>query len=158
MNLMSDKIWTYPLRLVAHYFVAVFGGMIVGFFPELWLGHLYRYTPIEPFTPAIAFTALLLGYFLSYRLDRVHLAGWTWILGLVWLLYGAHELTSSWSASWSNDRSALDYARRELFGLQRFCGDTECLYQFVFTTPFAASLMYSVGGFLKSLREAQTSP
>jgi hypothetical protein len=150
---MSEHFWSYPVRIVAHFFFAVVGAMIVGFLPQLLVGNLYRHTSIEAFSPVTAFSALLLGYFLGYSLDRFHLAGWTWILGLIWLLYGIHDLTRSWSPTWSHAESAWSYARSQLFGPSRLCGDSECLYEVFFTTPFVASVMYSIGASLQKYRQ-----
>jgi hypothetical protein len=150
---MPEEFWSYPARIIAHCFFAVVAAFIVGIIPELLVGTLYRSTFLEAFSPAVAITALLLGYFFGYKLDREHLAGWTWICGLIWLLIGIHELTSSWSPSWSHTESAWRYARTQLFGSIRLCSDSECLYELFFTTPFTISVTYSLGGFLKKYRQ-----
>jgi hypothetical protein len=147
---MSNSFLLYPVRVAAHYVVAVFGGMTIGLILEITVGRVYSHTVLEPFVPSIAITAFALGAAVSYHIDRVHLATWTWTIGLVWFLCGVRELTHSWSPSWSHAKSRWDYAQSQLFPLSNHsCGETECLYQLLFAIPFVASVMYSVGGFAR---------
>lgn len=154
---MSKSFWLYSERVLAHYALAVLGGMLLGFIPELLLGRLWRFTPFEPFFPGMSVTALLLGYFVSKRLWEARGATWTWVAGSVWFIYGIHDLTRFWSARWSHDKSAWDYAMKQLFGPNQVCGTTECLYQFFYTLPLAASVLYSVGSFLRKRVEGRKS-
>ncbi len=147
---MSKSFLLYPVRVATHYCLAVAGGMTIGLILEGTVGRFYRHTILEPFVPCIAITAFALGALASYHLDRVRLASWTWTIGLIWLLCGIRELTHHWSPSWSHAKSSWDYARLQLFPLSTHsCGDTECLYQFLYAIPFIASVAYSAGGFAK---------
>jgi hypothetical protein len=94
-------------------------------------------------------TAFAFGAIVSYPIDRMHLASWTWTVGLIWLLLGIRELTHEWSPSWSHAKSSLDYARSQLFPSNNSCSDSECLYYFFYAVPFVASAGYSVGGFAR---------
>jgi hypothetical protein len=148
---MSKSFLLYPVRITAHYLVAVIGGMSIGLILEGTVGRLYRHTAAEPFMPCIAITAFVLGLLVSDRIDRVQLASWTWTIGLIWLLIAIRELTHSWDPRWAHTRTAWDYARSQLFPVPIYdrCGNTECLYQFFFAIPFIASVGYSAGGFAK---------
>jgi hypothetical protein len=155
---MSKCFWYYPPRVLLHFFVASAGGIILGLIPEILLGRLYRFTPIEPFAPAMAMTALLIGYFFSHRLiDRSHIAQWTWTIGTFWFLLGVNDLTRFWSPTRSHGKSAWDYAMSQLFGPNRLCATSECLYELFFTFPFVLSLTYSIGAFVRARQDARNS-
>ncbi len=140
------ELW--PVSLIAHYLVAVAGGMMIGALPEAFLSRLYYNTGLEPFAPTIAITALLLGYFVSHRVFRARAATWTWIIGLLWLAFGIYDETKFWSASWSSEKTRAGYALAEFFGPASKCGDSECLCEVFYTMPFVASVMYSLGAYL----------
>jgi hypothetical protein len=153
---MSKSFLYYPTRVLLHFFVASAGGFMVGLIPEALVGRIWRFTPVEPFAPGMAFAALLIGYFFSNRLTgRSPVGQWAWTIGSVWFLYGLHELTRSWSPTWSNEKSAWDHAKGQLFGPNRVCGDSECLYQFFFTLPLVLSLTYSLGALVKARQDAR---
>jgi hypothetical protein len=139
----------WPVLLALHFFLAVAGGMLIGFLPEALVSRAYYNTGLEPYSPANAASALLLGYFVSYRL-RVRVAMWTWTIGALWLVIGVNELTRHWSASWSPEKTRWGYAIANLFGPTIRCSDSECLYELLVTTPFAASVMYSIGAYLRN--------
>src|SRR5712692_3484322 len=149
MESTLNKMWFHwPVLLASHFLMAVVGAMFIGFIPEVVLGRLYYNSGLEPYSPAIALSALLLGYFVSSRVLSVRAARWTWTLGALWLLVGVHELTTSWNGSWSPEKTRWGYALANLVGSTRRCSGSECLYEFFFTTPFAATVMYSVGAYL----------
>lgn len=155
---MPKPFWHYPPLVLLHFFVAATGGIIVGLIPEALIGRLYRFTPIEPFAPGMALTALLIGYFWGHRLvSKERVAEWTWTIGVVWFLYGVHDLTRFWRPSWSHAKSAWSYARGQLFGTNSVCGDSECLYQLFFTIPFILSIAYSIGAFVRARQDARRS-
>ena len=136
------------MLLACHFFVAVAGGMLIGFFPEALVSRFYYNTGLEPYSPAIAASALLLGYFAARHLG-LRAATWTWTIGVLWLLLGVHELTSGWSASWSLVKTRWEFAFANLFGSTLKCSGSECLYELFYTTPFTASVTYSVGACLR---------
>lgn len=140
---------TWPALLALHFLFATAGSLLFGFLPEGLVGGLYYNTGIEPYSPLIALIGFFLGYFLSFRILGLRTAEWTWTLGVLWLLVGAHELTSHWNASWSPEKTRWGYALANLFGPTPKCSGSECLYELVFTTPFAASMTYSIGAFLR---------
>jgi hypothetical protein len=148
---MSKSFLLYPVRVAGHYIVAVAGGMTIGLILEGTVGRFYSHTIFEPFAPCIAMTAFALGAVVSYHLDRVHLASWTWTIGLIWLLVAIRELTHSWDPRWAHTRTAWEYARSQLLPVPLYdnCGNTECLYQLLFAVPFIASVAYSAGGFAR---------
>jgi len=145
----NRRLLLWPVLLACHFFLAVAGGMLIGFFPEALIGRAYYNTGLEPYSPAVAVSALLLGYFVSLRLFSLRAATWTWLVGVVWLLVGVHELTKSWSASWSAEKTRYGYALANLFGPTLKCSGSECLYELFYTTPFTASVTYSIGVFLR---------
>jgi hypothetical protein len=144
----------WPLLLILHFLFATLGGMVVGFIPEVVTSRLFYNTGIEAYSPLIALTALVLGYFAGARVLGFRAGNWTWTLGLIWLLIGVRELTSYWNASWSPEKTRWEYALANLFGPTLRCSGTECLYEFLFTTPFVASLTYSIGLYSRKRREA----
>ena len=151
---MPRALW--PVSLVSHSFLAMVGGMILGFVPEAFLSRLYYDTGLEPFAPAIALTAFLLGYFFSHQLFRARAAKWAWIIGALWLAFGIYDETRFWSAGWSTEKSRWQYALAEFFGPTSKCSGSECLGEVFFTMPFVASVMYSVGAYFRGLRASAT--
>jgi hypothetical protein len=149
-------LFFWPGVLAAHYFIAVAGAMLIGFLPEVLISPLYHTTSLEPYTPAIAICALLLGYLASPRILNGDGATLVWLLGTLWLFVGAYELTSGWSVNGHPVNAGWGPALDGLFSTDR-CSDSECLYEFFFTTPFVASVMYSIGALLRK-RKVQTVP
>lgn len=123
--------------------------MVVGFVPEAFLSHLYYNTGFEAFGPAIALTGLILGFFFSVRVQNGQGAIFAWILGALWLGVGFHGVASGWSPTWSPEKSSWDYAVANLFGRTSVCSASECLNELVFTTPFTASITYSIGSLVR---------
>lgn len=119
--------WT--VSLVVQYFVAVVGSMLIGFF----------------LPPAVAFVAFLLGGFVSTRIRNGQAATFVWAVGALWLSYGMYDSMSGWNASWSPEKTRWSYMLAQLFGQ---CSDTECLGELFVTTPFAASVTYSIGAYI----------
>jgi hypothetical protein len=132
--------------------------MLLGFLPEALTSRLYYNSGLEPYSPAIAASALLLGYFVSSRVLSSRAAMWTWLVGVLWLLVGVQELTSHWSANWSPEKTRWGYALANLFGPTLKCSGSECLYELFFTTPLAASVMYSIGAYLRERRLQHAEP
>lgn len=140
---------TWPILLALHFILAAAGGMLLGFLPEALVSPFYYNTLFEAYSPMIALTALLLGYFLSFRILGLRSAEWTWTLGILWLLVGVHELRSGWNASSSPETTRWGNVLANLFGPTGKCSGSECLYELLFTTPFTASITYSIGAFLR---------
>jgi hypothetical protein len=90
--------------------------------PEALISRVYYNTGLEPYSPAIAASSFLLGYFVGYRLLSLRAASWPWLIGIMWLLFGFHELTSYWHASWSPEKTSWGYALANLFGPTLKCG------------------------------------
>ncbi len=153
---MEDSIekilFSWPVLLVFHFFLAAAGGMFIGFLPEALCEKLYYNTGLEPYSPMIAVCAFLLGYFVSFRMFSLRAATWTWTLGLLWLTIGVHELSMHWSFWWSPEKTVWGYVLANLFGATLKCSGSECLYELLFTTPFAASITYSMGAYLRKRR------
>ena len=121
--------------------------MIIGFFPEGLVSQKYYNTGLEPYSPMIAATAFLLGYFVAGRILHGRAADFVWIVGFVWLLVGIY-ITATSIPSWSPERNPWNYMLANLFGPTSKC-DSECLGEVLFTTPFTASITYSVGAYLR---------
>jgi hypothetical protein len=134
--------------------VAVAGGMIVGFLPEALVSRMYYNSGLEPYSPMIAITAFLLGYFAARLVFDGHGATFIWIIGLAWMIFGIYDTTRNWSASWSPEKTRWGYMLANLFGPTLKCSGSECLGELRFTTPFTASITYSVGAFLRKRRDA----
>jgi hypothetical protein len=64
----SEPILSWFAYLLLHCFVAVGISGLIGFLPEIYFSKLYYNSGIEPYSPVIATTALLLGYFAVPRL------------------------------------------------------------------------------------------
>ncbi len=144
------------LSLLAQYLVAVAGAMIIGFLPEALLSRAYYNTGIEPYSPAIALTAFLLGYFVSPRVRKGQAATFVWVVGLLWLIYGMYDSVGYWSASWSPEKTRWAYMLADLFGPTDKCSGSECMGELIFTTPFAASVMYSIAAYIRKRRSTST--
>lgn len=151
-------LFFWPVLMACHFLLAVAGGTLIGFLPEALVSRVYYNTGLEPYSPAIAASALLLGYFVGFRLLGLRAATWTWAMGVLWLLVGVHELTSHWSASWSPEKTRCGYALANLFGPTLKCSGSECLYELFYTTPFTASVTYSIGACLRKRIQTRKRP
>jgi hypothetical protein len=139
----------WPVPLILHFLVATIGSIMIGIVPEAIVSRFYYDTGLEAYSPAIALIALLLGYFVSFRLFGEKMASWIWLLGIAWLLFGIHSLVSTWDPRW--DRvGRWQSVINNLFGKSSNCSNRECLGEFMFTTPFVSSVTYSLGAFLRS--------
>ena len=146
---------SWLISLIAHYFIAMAGGMIIGLLPELYLSYLYHGTVLESFAPAMALTALFWGYFISQRVFRARAASWTWAIGFLWLAFGIYDETRFWNPSWSHEKTRWAFAFAEFLGPSSKCSDSECLGVVMFTWPLVTSVMYSIGA---SLRKRKAHP
>ena len=149
---ISTQKFSWPLSWITHYFVAVVGAMIIGLLPEAFVGRLYYNTGLEPYSPMIALSAFFLGYFVAGYVFDGRAATFIWIIGLAWMVFGMYDAVGHWSASWSPEKTRWGYMLANLFGPK--CGATECLGELLFTTPFTASITYSVGARLRMRRDA----
>ena len=152
---ISRQTFSWPLAWVAHYFIAVAGAMIIGFLPEAFASRIYYNTGIEPYSPMIAATAFLLGYLAAGFVFDGRAATFVWIIGLAWMVFGIYDTTRYWSAVWSPEKTRWGYMLASLFGPTLKCGDSECMGELLYTTPFTASIMYSVGAYLRKRRDAR---
>ena len=149
----SGETLPWPISCVVHYLVAVVGGMLLGFLPEAVASRMYYNTGLEPYSPMIAVAAFLLGYFAASRILNARAATFVWIIGLVWIVFGIYDTTRYWSASWSPEKTRWGYALANLFGPTLRCSGSDCLGELFFTTPFTASITYSVGAYLRKRRK-----
>jgi len=157
--MLSD--WQFLRRLgfwpsfFVHFFLAVLGSIAIGFLPEAFVGHLYYNTGLEPYSPMILVAAGCLGFSLNQRLGQPA-ACWVWIIGILWLSCGALEESTYWYNSVGYS-SRMQYVLGNFFGRTSACSGSECLAEFFFTTPCAASIVYSVaaGVGLKSYRRSR---
>ena len=147
-----DHTFIWPVSWIAHYFVAVAGGMTIGFLPEALVARMYYNTGLEPYSPMIAATAFLLGYFAAGFIFSGRAANFIWIIGIAWLVFGMYETTRYWSANWSPEKTRWGYMVTNLFGPTLKCSGSECLGELIFTTPFTASVTYSIGAYLRKRR------
>jgi hypothetical protein len=115
---------------------------------------MYYNTGVEPYSPMIATIALLLGYFAARLIFDGRAATSIWIIGLAWMIFGIYDTTRNWSASWSPEKTRWAYMMANLFGPTLKCSGSECLGELFLTTPFTASITYSVGAFLRKRRDA----
>jgi hypothetical protein len=116
--------------------------MVIGFLPEAFISRYYYNSGFEAYSPAIFATAIMLGYLVTRLLGHSP-AMWVWIVGLVWLAYGAYDGSRQWYMGLAHSR--LDYIVANFFGPSSKCSDTECLDELFVTTPFAATVGYSLG-------------
>jgi hypothetical protein len=157
-NRLARNVKEWLIAVMVQSFVAAFGSMVIGFFPELLTEKLTSNSAFEPYSPAIAVVALLLGYFFSFRVWEMKGATSTWIVGLVWLGFGVYETAHGWNASWSVEPTVWQYVVANLFGKTSQCSGTECLGELIFTTPCIALFMYSLGAVAKTVRGSLTRP
>jgi hypothetical protein len=158
LNQMANKQQFQGPSLLLHFliylFVAVICSMVIGFFPEAFAGRYYLNTGIEAYSPAILVTAITLGYLLNRKLGH-SAALWVWVAGLVWLTCGIYEESRFWHNTLHSNR--LSYILDNFFGPTSKFGGEECLGEFLFTTPAAATLGYSSGAVfgLRSYRKTE---
>jgi hypothetical protein len=150
LPLRNLRFWP---SLFLHSAVSTFVSMIIGFLPEAFIGHLYYNTGLEAYSPMILVVAGCLGFWLNQKLGH-SAACWVWILGIAWLTYGAHSESAYWFNSGYSSR--MRYVMDNFFGGTVACSGSECLGELLFTTPCAASIVYSLAaaGGLKSHRKA----
>jgi hypothetical protein len=166
-NLPSNTTWMetwvepwlewLTLLLLHCVFLAVIS-MAVGLFLEAALGRYWVDTGLEPFAPMIALVALLTGYFAVSPGKRQRAAAWTWTVGVLWLAFGIYDTawgSDAWNPMWSNQKTRLAYVIANLFSSTNKCRDSECIGELIFTIPFTASVMYSIGAFIKIRRLAK---
>lgn len=135
------------LSLVTQYVVAVAGAVIIGFLPEAFLSRSYYNSVLGPYSPVIALVAFVLGYLVSFRIRKGQAATFVWVVGLLWLVFGMYGNTRNWSANWPMEKSR--YIVANFFGPTASCSATECLAELFFTTPFTASIAYSIGAYIR---------
>jgi len=126
--------------------------MLVGFLAVVFLPGLNYNAWLEPYSPMTAATAFLLGYFISGRILDGRAAAFVWIVGLAWITFGMYTETKYWSAAWSSEKTRWGYALAKFFGPTAKCSVSECLAELLYTTPFAASVAYSIGAYLRKWR------
>lgn len=132
-----------------HWGAGTFVSFVLGIFPEGLLSRYYPNTRLEAFFPVIALVAFVLGLTVSARFRHGEGARWTWAFGLLWLLFGIHDIRSGWSPSWSKFPTSWDYAMANLFGPTSACSSSECLGEVIYTMPFVTSVTYSIGALFR---------
>jgi len=152
---VSNQSFVWPLSWAAHYLIAVVGAMIIGFFPEVFAARLYYNTGLEPYSPMIAATVFILGYFVARLVSDGRAATFVWIIGLAWMLFGIYDVTRGWSATWSPEKTRAEFVLANMFGPTTRCSGSECMYELFFTTPFTASIMYAGGAYFRKRRDAR---
>src|ERR1700733_8322102 len=155
-NGFAHNVTEWLIAVIVESVVAVFGSIVIGFFPELLTESLINISVFHPYSPAIAVIALLLGYFFSFRVLKMKGATFTWIVGLLWLGFGVYDTARGWNASWSVEPTSWQYVVANLFGKTSQCSGTECLGEFIYTTPSIALFMYSLGAVAKTIRGSRT--
>ena len=150
LSLRNPRFW---LSLFRHFAISTFVSMIIGFLPEAFIGRLYYNTGLEAYSPMILVVAGCLGFRVNRKLGQ-SAACWVWILGIAWLAYGAHSETAYWFNSGYSSR--MQDVMATFFGGTIACSRSECLGELLFTTPCAASIVYSLAAAwgLKSYRKA----
>jgi len=124
--------------LTLHTLIAVLGSMLIGIGPEAALSRYYYNTGLEPYSPAILFVSVVLGYCVNRKMGN-RAARWVWVPGLLWLLFGMYD-----TGKYAFGSSRLQYVVDNLFGSTTKCSGTECIGEVLFTTVFVATVGYSV--------------
>jgi hypothetical protein len=131
----------FLLTIPIHFVLAVVGSMAIGFLPEAFVGHLYYNTGLDPYSPMILVAAGCLGYWVNKKVGHAS-ARWIWVIGVIWLAYGASEESAYWATTSAPSR--MQYVMDNFFGRTSACSSSECLAEFFFTTPCAVSIVYSI--------------
>jgi len=143
------------LYLLLHCVFLAVASMTLGLFLQVASDHFWVHTVLEPYYPMIALVALLAGYFVASRGQSRHAAAWTWTVGVLWLAIGIYDAANGWDANWSHEKTRWAYAYANLFAPPPRCSSSECAGEAIFTMPFTASIMYSIGAFIKIRRLAK---
>lgn len=141
-----------------HCILGVAGSVSLGILPEAFLSRYYFNTGIEAFAPAVAVTALILGFAFGGIISKGQGASLAWIFGLLWLGIGILDVRKGWNPAWSPEPSAWAHVKANLFGKTSACGDSECLNELFVTMPFTASVMYSLGAFIRTSVASKSPP
>lgn len=136
------RIAKFLFLVVAHFAVGTTLAYVVGFYPEARISPHYQNTALQPISPCIVVAAGLVGY-LAARWRREDAACWVWLVGLLWLASGTFDLAAHWSPVWSNS-TRVQYVLDNMVGLGTRCSASECLYEFLCTTPAVCSIVYSL--------------
>ena len=148
------------LFLLLHCLILAVGSMTLGLAAEAAWGNYWLNTGLDGYSPMIALVALLSGYFVVSQGQSRHAAPWMWTVGTVWLAFGIFDTAwgpDAWNATWSPEKTRLAHVIANLFGPTDRCNSSECLTEIIFTTPFTASVMYSIGAYIKIRRLANRS-
>jgi hypothetical protein len=148
----TGKEWL-ALLLLHCVFLAV-ATVTAGVLLEVTLDHFGA--NLWPFAPGIAFVALLTGYFVVSQGQSRRAAAWTWTVGVVWFSVGIYDAAWGWDPAWSLEKSRLAYVIVDLFGPADKCSASECVGVGFFTMPFTATVLYSIGAYIKIRRLAKT--
>ncbi len=136
----------FVLGIAMHAAIGLFGGFVLGLALNLVVGALVRgassdVRALAEFLPFVVSGALLSVFATRRWCNRS--APWVGLLGLAALLIGGQELWFGWSPTWSR-QTRIDNLLSQLFGVSGGCGDSECLYMFLFTVPFVCLTAYSI--------------
>ena len=138
-----DVDWrAIPIHVVLMYLAFCFGIVLSlsfsVFLPQTRGGNLlFRHMLGEPFWIPEIVAGLVIGWF-SYRRWPAKSAFWTWLIPAVFLGVSA--------ASWQVHSSLYDSTWNTFFAFD--CGNSECLYQLLFTAPLYTGFGYAVGAYL----------
>jgi hypothetical protein len=141
-TLSKKHLVMLPVRYLGHLGSATLAAGIIWMILSLMLSGLFR----EPLLPAALLAGAIMGYLVNRNMRDLS-ARLVWIIPLVWLIYGIHDDTGSFSQAWAH-QSRSAYIWDNFFGTH--CSGTECLNELLFTAPFLSSVAYSLTAYFVS--------
>jgi len=134
----------FLIGVVLHCVYVVLVSMLLGLLPDALVPNVYGgASALGPFPPFTIGVAIASGIVVA-RFFHDRRAVWAWVPSLLWLLLAL----SGWNRSgqWLLDNFFTNK-----------CGETECVYELMYTVPFVISLSYAVSSCL-TLKFARSGP
>jgi hypothetical protein len=143
---------TYTLMLAyLHAVAACAASMLIGGLPEAILDRHYEHVWVSAFGPVIASVGFILGLTIGGTFRHRRGPIFAWLFGLLWLAIGFYSAFNSWNGAYRSPKNAFSFAAAVLFGPLSADEELDSLYAAFFTMPFAASVAYSVGSFIRQM-------
>jgi hypothetical protein len=141
-TLSKKHLVMLPVRYLGHLGSATLAAVIISVILDFLLSSAIK----EPRLLSALIAGAIMGYLVNRNMRDLS-ARLVCIIPLVWLIYGIHDDTGSFSQAWEH-QSRFAYICDNFFGTN--CSGTECLNELLFTAPFLSSVAYSLTAYFVS--------